>query len=78
MKTVIPLITLSVLLSLHIFAQTKDNKIEKKPNPDGTWILEKIESPRYLNIKDYENYFLVISFDNDQMKIKKSFTYIYI
>jgi len=75
MKKVISLIILSVLLILHISAQTKDNKIEEKPNFDGTWILEKIESPRYANIKDYENYLLVISFVNDQLKIKKSYTF---
>ncbi len=75
MKKVISLITLSVLLSLYIFAQTKDNKIEEKPNLDGTWILEKVEGPSYLSIKDYEDYVLVISSVNDKLKIKKSYAF---
>lgn len=61
MKEVISLITLSVLLSLHIFAQTKDNKIEGKPNVDGTWVLQKFKGSNCLSIKDFENYLLIIS-----------------
>jgi len=73
MKKVIPLITLSILLSLHVFAQTKKNEIQEKPNFNDTWILERIESSlKVVNIRDYKNYFLVISLIGDEFKIKKT------
>ena len=72
MKKVISFVVLLVLLSLHIFAQSKDNKIEEKPSLDGIWILEKVEGPSYLSVKDYEDYVLAISSVSDQLKIKKN------
>jgi len=75
MKKVISFVVLLVLLSLHIFAQSKDNKIEEKPSLDGIWILEKVEGPSYLSVKDYEDYVLAISSANNQLKIKKKYVF---
>ena len=75
MRKVISLIILSVLLSLHIFAQTKNNKTEEKLNLDGTWVLEKFEGSSYLSIKDFENYLLIISSAKNELKIKKSYVF---
>jgi hypothetical protein len=79
MKKVILLIFSMLILISYTFAQKEKDDAQERTNFDGTWILEKVENPPNsflpIEIKDYENYFLVISFDGDEFKIKKTLEY---
>lgn len=78
MKKFIQFIALPILLGFQVFAQSKE--IKETPNYNGIWIFDKIETATgnaalISSMEKYENYVLVISFANNEFKIKRSYTF---
>lgn len=66
-------VAISVLLGIQGIAQVKKNEIRSQPDFVGTWILEKIESPGYPDIKEFENYILIVSRVGETLKFQRNY-----